>query len=700
MKITFPILISVAALAVISSCQALERPCDKEKCTVLFSPTLTYFSEESALTKTQVLNGEMPDGRTVYLHAIESSWTIDREADTKSAPVTGIYPDFSVSGYAFLGAWDGLKNANLFYKASVSRAFSEWRGDGTRMIWPGADYNTRFFAVSPASATGLDWVSDQQTQGAPVVSYTVLSDIGTQLDLLESVSGVYAGDGSDAGGTVALNFTHALSAIDFKAADLGFGMTVKSVGVSGVYDSGRHSVGAPSWTDHSGSATYSVSMDTPVPASGVTVLTEGVNTLIVMPQTCPADARIIATVNYNGRDYELVFDLKGQTWEPGKRYTYTLSLSQEDWLFYMVDLAGVPETIEFDQSFTFTVKSFRQHLAGFREPLSWTMDFSTDGGTSWSDTPPAGLLVSTTAQNTVQWCGGTITVSLQRKASDSQEYLIRFRNSGQNRTIAVGIDALGPFGKMWIAPGPLYFDGTKFIIKDEFRNHILDDWADYYGCGTYRGPVEGSYYFNFLELGRYFDSRGDAFGLDSGSIDNKGRKVSYGGYDDWRVPTERELSALFGFTYRNGSTVNGEAQFVFSACQLYPTGDQWARDYRRNVLIWFPDNEVITFNTENQRLVRKNMVKADQNTLDTESLFKYLEQGCVAMPAMGVVEGETFRLIYQSLTLWESTAASNGESNCFLWTGGTVKTNVANLKDYISMNVYLVRGGLLSISVR
>ena len=701
MKTLFPILISVAALAAISSCQALELPYGMEKEAVIFSPSLTCFSEESAVTKTPLLIGEMPDGRMAYMHGIESSWATDGEADIKSAPVTGIYSDFSVSGYAFLGAWDGLKNANLFYKASVTKAFSEWRGDGMRMIWPGAAYNARFFAVSPASATGLEWVSDQQTQGAPVVFYTVRSDIGTQLDLLESVSEVYAGDGSDADGSVALSFSHALSAIEFKAADLGLAMTVKSVGVSGVYDSGSHSVGASSWTGHSGSATYSVSMNTAVPASGETVLTEGANTLIVMPQTCPTGARINVTVNYNGSDYELVFDLKGEVWEPGKRYSYTLSLSREDWLFYMVDLAGIPETIEFDKSFTFTVKSFRQHLAGLREPLPWAMDFSTDGGANWSDTPPAGLGVSTTAQNTTQWYGGTVTASLQRKASDSQEYLIRFRNSGQTRIIAIGIDAVGPFGKMWIAPGPLYYDGTKFIIKDEFRNHILDDWADYYGYSTYHGLVEGSYYFNFLELGRYFDSRGNAFGLDSGSIDNKGRKVSYGGYDDWRVPTEWELRALYNLTYRNGSTVNGNAQYVHSACQLYPTGNRWGWGYGRNVLIWFPDNEIINVNTENQKLVNKNWAKADENTLDTESLIKYLDQGCVVMPAMGRADGETFQSVYQLLTFWASTAASNGESNRFTWTSGqTATTNLTNQKDYISMNVFLVRGGHLSVSVR
>lgn len=103
---------------------------------------------------------------------------------------------------------------------------------------------------------------------------------------------------------------------------------------------------------------------------------------------------------------------------------------------------------------------------------------------------------------------------------------------GDRRRMMAPKDKIYSFGGLMIAPAPLYYNGSTFVIKDNDWNHS--------SFGSIRGKSNGSYYFNFIDIGSYFDSRGSSFSHYSGNINNNGNKVSYGGYDNWRVPTRIE----------------------------------------------------------------------------------------------------------------------------------------------------------------
>ena len=177
------------------------------------------------------------------------------------------------------------------------------------------------------------------------------------------------------------------------------------------------------------------------------------------------------------------------------------------------------------------------------------------------------------------------------------------------------------FGGLNIAPANLYYSsGNGFEIKDDDWNH--DSYNSVYGT------VDGSYYFNFLQLGKYFDSRGNSFSESSGDINNT-NKVSYGGFDDWRMPTRAEwLTLTTGQspgTSRAGSTVNGNAGAKYVLIQL--TGVTHAGSSTPYGLLIFPDGKIIT----GKVLSGINSTYGTSGVTNSE-LQNYLDQGCVFLP--------------------------------------------------------------------
>ena len=182
------------------------------------------------------------------------------------------------------------------------------------------------------------------------------------------------------------------------------------------------------------------------------------------------------------------------------------------------------------------------------------------------------------------------------------------------------VNSLPSFGGLNIAPAPLYYDGTSFVIKD-------DDWNHDSLTNNIYGKTEGSYYFNFVELGQYFDSEGSSFSTYSGDIDNA-NKISYGDYEDWRLPT---LAEWYTFTTgqspgtsRTGSKVNGNSGAKYAIIELY--GVTHAGRTPIKGLLLFPDGKTITGK------ILSNINKSGSNSLVVSELNAYLEQGCVFLP--------------------------------------------------------------------
>lgn len=204
------------------------------------------------------------------------------------------------------------------------------------------------------------------------------------------------------------------------------------------------------------------------------------------------------------------------------------------------------------------------------------------------------------------------------------------------------------FGGLMIAPAPLYYNGSTFVIKDDDWNH--ESWQ------SVSGKTSGSYYFDFKDIGPFFSSTGSWTSSANSNIDNLGNKVSYGKYNDWRVPTPAEWQTIIG-TSRAGSTVNGNTSKHYSFIRL--TGVTHAGNSSPYGVLLFPDNETITGVTLNgfdNTTITSNITNNQLND--------YLNQGCAFLPASG------WR--YRSSGSWE-----RGGQNTYYWSTAKNSTTTA-----------------------
>lgn len=239
---------------------------------------------------------------------------------------------------------------------------------------------------------------------------------------------------------------------------------------------------------------------------------------------------------------------------------------------------------------------------------------------------------------------------------------------------------LYPFGNVNIAPAPLYYNGTTFVIKDSDWNH--DSYSSTYSRAA------GSYYFSYVELGQFFDSRGGSFSTSSGSIDNNGNKVSYAGYDDWRMPTRAEWCTLTTGASpgspRDGSTVNGNSGSKFAIIQL--DGVPHAGSSSPVGLLIFPDGETIT----GKALSGINNTTRTTGVTGPE-LQNYLNQRCVFLPASGYYYNGSWHNGGSIGDYWSATEYNSGYGYILYFISGSFTPSGYDSKALNYFPVRLVR---------
>ena len=206
----------------------------------------------------------------------------------------------------------------------------------------------------------------------------------------------------------------------------------------------------------------------------------------------------------------------------------------------------------------------------------------------------------------------TVNCTLPNKEAKVIRFTISVNPWGsEDMNITMETEEQVTFAGLQIVPGPLYYNGTSYEIKDSWN---YDSFYSVYG------KVSGSYYFNFIELGQLFEKAD--FSTSDGNIENLLDPL-----DGWRLPTQTELAAIVG-TSRAGSTVNGSAGKHYALIKL--TGVTHAGSSTPNGLLIFPDGKSITGKT------LSGMDNTTQTAGVTESeLNAFLAQGCVFLPASG-----------------------------------------------------------------
>lgn len=349
-------------------------------------------SSTGVATATGVSQLTSPGQPTLYLIGSQSEG-IALHSDARSrasrgqALTTEGMTDFGV--YASLVADDAPLYMN---NVAVSKSGDYWMPE-KEYLWPGDKTSLHFNAYAPyaSSASDGEGITALPMTGendAMTLSYTVPADVAAQFDLMW---------GTPVDASVSpcqLTFNHALTAIRFVTGAEMAACTVKEITISGVNSTGKLDIESGTWSDLGTPASYSVTPDLELSATGdaATVesgipLTSDKQTFLLLPQVLGDNALVTLTIENGGTTTTYTASLSGQIWTAGTTVIYRLSAnpSSPDLYLRVVDKNGNVVT-SFDSPYTggshdFTVRSYYSDgKGGATIPVEWDAAFLDANG--------------------------------------------------------------------------------------------------------------------------------------------------------------------------------------------------------------------------------------------------------------------------------------------------------------------------------
>ena len=238
------------------------------------------------------------------------------------------YTSFNVSA---VNTHDNPESLFFGYQkaASVtSNSTTTWHVSDGIKCWPEAPATLSFYAYAPDNSM-VTVESGDDAAGVKTVHYKATTPVTDQPDLI--VSSAAESRQSNAKPTaVNLPFYHALTAVTFSVDAAMMPGTLTKVELVNVNTEGDCTMTASatpsfSWSNQKTPSTFSFDFNQPVGSSAVT-LTSGEQTLMMVPQTLPTDAKVNFTFTLNnGVSQTLSAPIAGTQWEAGKSIIYKLS---------------------------------------------------------------------------------------------------------------------------------------------------------------------------------------------------------------------------------------------------------------------------------------------------------------------------------------------------------------------------------------
>lgn len=354
-------------------------------------------SEGHAAVRSTVSSLQTDGMGVLYLHTIYADSIAPREGHpddtvsvTRAMPVNqaNMYTSFGVSAFAYTGEWDGSQTPNYMYNVSVSQSGGLWQPSST-YFWPGQNYKMRFFALAPKDndAYRLSGVS----AGYPTISCTVPNNVSDQLDLLVAASDEVGGD---YGKVLPLSFRHALTAVRFVCgADMKSG-TVRSITLKNIYGAGTYDMGNARWTTTGTRKDFGQTLEKAASGTEGEAITLPAQTFMMIPQTLADGATLEVVFADTEGEHRLTGNIAGNQWEMGKTVTYKISTSSVNWE-YTLNVTGTGDFSRQGGTQPYSITSYRTNGKGEQQPVAWTAEFSTDGGTQWQAVRPDWLTAFT-----------------------------------------------------------------------------------------------------------------------------------------------------------------------------------------------------------------------------------------------------------------------------------------------------------------
>lgn len=338
---------------------------------------------------------------TLYLHTSITdniATPPDQEPATRGIPVNGtnfkeVYGSFGITAYA---------GGALFMDEKISHESGGiWSPDETR-YWPAdKDLTLDFYAQAPYDNPYVKDVS--AGEGKISFSYTVPdgadnTDAEAQPDILFAYAACSKADSK--GGTVSLEFGHALAGVKFVASDV-TGSTIENITLKGLQGEGTctytYDAGTVTFDWQTGGDKRDFSQTFDVELSGQQTGEQPITdqrpetTFMMIPQTLEGvTVEVTLVETASGESFTLTGSL-AQTgaWEAGKIYTYAISTESINWeyVFQVTPSITLPLGTTTGQ---YTVTSYRQRKGdhSIKEPVAWVAVNTEFSETDQADKKP------------------------------------------------------------------------------------------------------------------------------------------------------------------------------------------------------------------------------------------------------------------------------------------------------------------------
>ena len=267
-----------------------------------------------------------------------------------------------------------------------------WTTSDGKHFWPDEQTTLDFYAYSNLIFTENDNPNSPGVSGLICnkgqlgFSYIVPNDTGgsdaeRQPDILFALASANRSQIQDDGGTVILNFQHALAGVKFVASNV-TGSTIKTITLKGLqgegtctYDAGT---GTFDWQTGGDERDFSQTFDVELSGqqTGEQPITDKrpVTTFMMIPQTLEGvTVEVTLVETASGESFTLTGSLaQTGTWEAGKIYTYAISTESINWeyVFEVTPSITLPLGTTAGQ---YTVTSYRQRKGdpSTREAVAW-----------------------------------------------------------------------------------------------------------------------------------------------------------------------------------------------------------------------------------------------------------------------------------------------------------------------------------------
>ena len=409
--------IGAAAAAMLSSCAKVEMT-DGGKA---LDPNQIAFSVRSGL-QTQpgtragseeeqpamLLSGQGED--TLYLHP--SVVVNDRGFGMPATRDVPIRDDRDISSFTVTAKVNG-SNDPYMNEVKVTRQGDSdvWTTSDGKHFWPDEPTSLDFYAYSNLTETdnpnspgvsGLICNKGELGFSYIVPNGTGGSDAERQPDILFALASANRSQIQDDGGTVILNFQHALAGVQFRAKNIAGG-TIKSITLKNLYAQGYCTYtlpdeatadGAPKngtfkWSSLGTKTDFTQKMSVNVSDSGTGTLpedsvqditTNGENskmTFMMIPQST-ADVEVEIELKGDNNELYRVSGKLGNTgeWRPGNIYIYDISTDSINWTYVFEVTPSITFNLgQTSAPYTVTSYRFRTQLGDSeanREPVPWT----------------------------------------------------------------------------------------------------------------------------------------------------------------------------------------------------------------------------------------------------------------------------------------------------------------------------------------